>query len=76
MKSYSRPDAPLRSRLPAADRLEYRLLLWISFTACLVFISARRMISVFAARSGVPEGSVVEEARAAAYAAVGYAFMG
>lgn len=75
MKSYSGHNEQIRSRLPASERLEYRFLLGISFTACLFFIAARRMTSVFAARSGVAEGSVVEEARAAAHAAVGYAFM-
>jgi hypothetical protein len=58
------------------DRLEFRALFTISFAVCLAFVSFQRIVNVFSARDGIPEGSVIAEAKSAAYAAVGYAFMG
>lgn len=52
------------------ERLEYRLVVTLAFTLCLVAIVGRRLVG----RSGPGEASVFSEAYSAAMAAIGYAY--
>lgn len=68
-----------RASLPRAanarDRLEYRLLVALSFVLCLGVAAVRRLLSGGRAAEGSGRQSVIAEARSAAHAAVGYAFI-
>lgn len=57
----------------AGDRIQYRLLVAVSFLLCLVVALAGRVFG--AGRGRVTGQSVFQEAKSAAYAAAGYAFM-
>lgn len=57
-----------------ADRLMMKRLFFLVFPICFVAIALVRISTVFSARDGRAEGSVFAEAKASAYAALGYAF--
>jgi hypothetical protein len=71
----ARPATPSVTRLRKPDfseRLEFRLLVAVSFAVCLLGFAVRRISG--RAPKGSSYWSCVTEARAAAYAAAGYAF--
>ncbi|GGB33859.1 hypothetical protein GCM10011316_02430 [Roseibium aquae] len=58
------------------DRLEYRLLVAITFVLCLVMVSATRSIAALKGKPVSETGqSLVAEAWSAAHAIAGYAFL-
>ncbi|MBO6757564.1 MAG: hypothetical protein JJ902_14625 [Roseibium sp.] len=58
------------------DRVEYRLLVALSFVICLAMVTVRRMASVLRGRPRSETGQgVVAEAWSAAHATAGYAFL-
>ncbi|MCU0831656.1 MAG: hypothetical protein MUC58_09115 [Rhizobiaceae bacterium] len=62
-----------RLRKPSfAERLEFRLLVTVSFAVCVVGFAVRRITG--RAPKGSSYWSCITDARAAAYAAAGYAF--
>jgi hypothetical protein len=62
-----------RSRKPdLGERIEFRLLVAVSFAACLIGFALRRISG--RAPKGSSYWSCVTEARSAAYAAAGYAY--
>lgn len=73
----ARPATRTAARLRKPDfseRLEFRLLVALSFAVCLAGFAVRRLSG--RAPKGSSYWSCVTEARSAAYAAVGYAFHG
>lgn len=73
----ARPATKSSARLRKPDfseRLEFRLLVALSFTVCLAGFAVRRISG--RAPKGSSYWSCVTDARSAAYAAVGYAFHG
>lgn len=69
-------DAAARSRHQEreADRLMMKRLFFLVYPLCLTAIALTRLSTVFSARDARAEGSVFSEAKASAYAALGYAF--
>jgi len=63
-----------RYRERKAERLMMKRLFFIVYPLCLTTIALARISTVFSARDARAEGSVFEEAKASAYAALGYAF--
>ena len=59
----------------ANDRLEYRALYAVAFLPCLLAASYARLFPSSVNKVYQHSGSVITEARSAAHAAVGYAFM-
>ena len=57
-----------------ADRIMMKRLFFLVFPLCLVVVALTRITTVFSARDARAEGSVFAEAKASAYAAIGYAF--
>lgn len=57
-----------------AERVMMKRLFLLVFPLCLTTIALTRISTVFSARDARAEGSVFEEAKASAYAALGYAF--
>lgn len=57
------------------DRLEYRALVAAAFVICLVGLSAAALYQAIRGGGGQRRGSLVAEARSAAFAVVGYAFI-
>ena len=76
MVSTTHQEQVVRSRYQEreADRLMMKRLFFLVFPICFVAIALVRISTVFSARDGRAEGSVFEEAKASAYAALGYAF--
>lgn len=69
------PNAPrTRHAEREADRLMMKRLFILVYPLCLAAIALTRIVTVFAARDAKAEGTVFAEARASAYAALGYAF--
>jgi hypothetical protein len=73
VKTSSRSSARLR-KAGFGERLQFRLLVALSFAVCLFGFALRRIAG--RAPKGASYWSCVEDARSAAYAAVGYAFHG
>ncbi|TYC61784.1 hypothetical protein FMN50_05825 [Rhodobacterales bacterium] len=63
-----------RHQARESERLMMKRLFLVVFPICLTATALTRLVRVFGPRDGTVEGSVVAEARAAAYAALGYAF--
>lgn len=57
-----------------SERLMMKRLFIVVFPLCLASTALTRIVRVFGPRDGTVEGSVIAEARASAYAALGYAF--
>lgn len=58
------------------SRLEYRLLVATSFAVCLAMVAGQRVMRALRGRTANVSGeSVFAEARSAAHAAAGYAFI-
>ena len=57
------------------DRTEYRLLVAMAFVICLIGLSAAALFRAIRGNSEQRQGSLIKEARSAAFAAVGYAFI-
>jgi hypothetical protein len=70
--SNSQKQASLRSPW-SWDRLEYRLLVTVSFFLCLAVAAASRIAGHDASERGQ---SIFAQAKASAHAAIGYAFHG
>ncbi len=65
-------------RLRPSERLGYQILVKLAFVLCLGFVLFERLASrrrPTSAASGRRNGSVIAEARAAAHAAIGYAYL-
>ncbi|NBN63126.1 hypothetical protein GWI72_00245 [Microvirga tunisiensis] len=56
------------------ERQTMKRLFLVVFPLCFVAVALTRLITVFGPRDAVAEGSVFAEAKASAYAALGYAF--
>lgn len=67
-------SAPRKGKLSAQDRLEYRALFALAFAPCLAAATWQRLFPSGMNRSP-QSGSVFAEAKSAAHAAVGYAFI-
>ncbi|WP_127596903.1 hypothetical protein [Nitratireductor alexandrii] len=63
-----------RHRERESERQMMKRLFFIVFPLCLAAVALARVIQVFGPRDGTVEGSVFAEAKASAYAALGYAF--
>ncbi|MEM8704053.1 MAG: hypothetical protein AAGF82_19685 [Pseudomonadota bacterium] len=63
-----------RCREREAERVMMNRLFFLVFPLCFIAIALVRISTVFSARDGRAEGSVFAEAKASAYAALGYAF--
>ena len=57
------------------DRIEYRILVSIMFVLCIIALSLGRLVRAVQGRSSERQGSLLADARSAAFAAVGYAFI-
>ena len=57
-----------------SERALMRQLYLISYPLCLIAATGKRITGHYDGRAGEPDQSVFAEARASAYAAVGYAF--
>ncbi len=57
-----------------SERTEMRMLFLISFPVCLIAVTANRIAHSLDKAAARPAQSIFAEARASAYAAVGYAF--
>lgn len=66
--------APRKGRLTVQDRLEYRTLFALAFMPCLAAATWQRLFPSGLNRAP-QSGSVFAEAKSAAHAAVGYAFI-
>ncbi|MEI2387879.1 hypothetical protein [Breoghania sp. JC706] len=63
-----------RHRERASERLMMRRLFFVVYPLCLAVVTVTRLGKLLAPRDGTIEGSVFAEARASAYALLGYAF--
>jgi hypothetical protein len=57
-----------------SERLMMKRLFLVVFPLCLAVVALVRIVQVFGPRDGTVEGSIWAEAKASAYAALGYAF--
>ncbi|GAB4515663.1 MAG: hypothetical protein Tsb0019_14550 [Roseibium sp.] len=57
-----------------SERAMMKRMFIIVFPLCLAIVALSRVVRVFGPRDGTVEGSVFAEAKASAYAALGYAF--
>lgn len=76
MASTLSPDQSVRTRHQdrEADRVMMKRLFFLVYPLCLVAIALTRIVTVFDARDAKAEGTIFAEAKASAYAALGYAF--
>jgi len=67
---------PSRSRHEErqADKIMMKRLFFLVYPLCLAVIALTRISTVFSARDARAEGTIFAEAKASAYAALGYAF--
>ncbi|MEE4014878.1 hypothetical protein V1T76_22625 [Roseibium sp. FZY0029] len=57
-----------------SEKLMMKRLFIVVFPLCLAVVVLARVVQIFGPRDGTVEGSVFAEAKASAYAALGYAF--
>ncbi len=68
------PAARSRHQEREAERVMMKRLFFLVYPLCFIVIALTRISTVFSARDARAEGSVFAEAKASAYAALGYAF--